>query len=498
MTRAIVLDFVSIFPHLQLVFAKWLKDQMQTDGVGPYQDGYVVATEQDKPFLLNLAAGIRIWPLKPGQDPTRAVIECTLSVRDFGKYSEVTVASHKPIVTSMVEALSTSAVKVSGLSLKGVHVPADPGTPAGWKTATTGWQSQWDAFVTKEAALALLKGALAEANACSPAAGFRQANLKPLMARKDVRWLNGRGLHQGMMRVLVTQAEQEGWLAADRTLDPSNPLVWLKAAPSPAPAQPPPDPVTKAVTAGPPANPVADPAPDPTVVPPTARPPSKRDRMEQVVKSRRLGPYTTLRLAIYQALPKVLAELPPADSPDGPRRQGQPLFTLLDQSKEKAKEWLQQYFESRKQPFRDGEQPWREIVRILAQVMPRAEAAIGEDGRPVPLGAKGMTVKVTDLAPDWDLRVDAELLFAYLEATDGLRQEDFDDIGGVLFHQFSPEGEIRERVAKLVTRLMDAGRVEERPDDNGIGFVYVVRTVAPTNRLLDKGSYPDPLANGSG
>jgi len=221
--------------------------------------------------------------------------------------------------------------------------------------------------------------------------------------------------------------------------------------------------------------------------------------MEKVIKDRRLGPYTTLRVAYYHVLSQVLQSLLTENQcAEGTPRGAVPLNTLLGLAKEKAKAFIRNHFESQQLTFKDGEQPWKEVVRLLAQIMTRAEAAVGKDGLPVPPGAKGMTVQVTGLAPDWDRRVDAEILFAFLSAEKGLRLEDFDDIGGVLYHQFYPEHEVRERVADLVARLMDAERVEERSEENGIGFVYVARTITPVNRMIKSVSHTALSANGTG
>jgi hypothetical protein len=516
MKRGLVIDFLSVFPNLKEAYANALRFHLGSGIWEKYESVLVVANGEDKALVEAIGPEVRAVQSPPGIDAESAVYWATVNLSNGQQFDEIHVRSHKtPVLRKVLSLENTHRVRVRTFNLSEIapakREPTSALTaplPAGFgydrpraprPEGLRGWQ--WDHIVSETEALGQLQKVLEQRGAYDPRFHIRQTDVKPLIQQFDHRWCTGRGTTAGMVGTLVQLAEQKGLVQVSREgVAFNNPVIWLKkpnpgAVAAPVAAVPPPE----AVVAPPheadppsdgPSGGAAEHEPKQSQHPGADRPaavprtPTRRDKMQKHIESRRMGPYTTLRLPLFQALSEVL-------DPENPET----LRALLSRAAANAGPIVDAHFQDDAKPSEPRARPWKEVIRLLSSLLPAAGVAIDADGQPVPPGVKGVTVKVTRLVDGWECRVDAEIVCKYLESAGALPFDELEELGGVMYNKFLTPDAARARVAEILTLLMKDGRVLEEPDPDGFGISYRLRPHAVAN---GEGVEHAPGSNGVG
>ncbi len=187
---------------------------------------------------------------------------------------------------------------------------------------------------------------------------------------------------------------------------------------------------------------------------------AKEDRsrkMEESIRRRQMGPYTTCRLAMFEAIAEVMA---------GHQANGIALKELLASALRIAEAKLDN------DPDRTAkarEQPWRKVEAYMANLLARSGTLLDEAGKSIGFGFRFGLAMVHSLSPNWEVKADAEILLALLGDWHDVSQRDIPNLAGVLYHDrggVSSQG----RALAVVQYLVQQRRVVESHCD-GVKFI---------------------------
>jgi hypothetical protein len=179
-------------------------------------------------------------------------------------------------------------------------------------------------------------------------------------------------------------------------------------------------------------------APDVRVVPApkadvTADPASAVTRSAQFIsalRSANLGPFMSVRTAVYQQIDATISEEPKA-------------------LKKVVSEAVSAVREADMIPVPDGF-PWSRVRLFIESLMRRRPVALS-DGDPIALGWVNGERQVNAMLEDWQLRLDGELVLHLIDQGMNIRMDDLPDLAGALYNG-RDSGET-DRAFEVVARL---------------------------------------------
>ncbi len=341
----------------------------------------------------------------------------------------------------------------SGVSTVG---PCAVGKPKSWT---------FDHVIGEEQAVESLREALLRNGCTSQQNGIRQTDLRPLLAAQDRRFRReGTALETrttGMIGTLIKRAEARGVVCVNWAQSP-NPAVWLCDGVGTS------EPVNQATAATVATMTVSEPNSQPpascvasdgraasTPLIPTAsltdrvageakkdaEPYYRSKEMERLVRKHKMGPYAVCRLAMYEAIAGIM------DDNKEPMR----LRDLMATARNQAEVILASKPKDRKDPA-TTDRPWRKIDVFLTNLLTVAGVVHDAQGAPIPPGFGSPLAVIHSLAPDWQIKADAEIVLVLLGEMNDVSQNDIHNLSGMLYHSRSDE--MQERALQVVTHLL--------------------------------------------
>jgi hypothetical protein len=164
-----------------------------------------------------------------------------------------------------------------------------------------------------------------------------------------------------------------------------------------------------------------------------------------VLRKNEMGPFQELRLDIYEELERLVKE--------GTRPPQQLIRDAVNAVRDRRKG----------APSKSGKQfPWTGVRTFMSRLTRRVPVLLHE-GRPVTMSLGQDAVAVTELATDWRLTLDGELICFMLERGVQITVDDYDELAGALYN--SRRDQFYDLAHEVVAHLARSGRVVESPGD---------------------------------
>lgn len=365
------------------------------------------------------------------------------------KPKEIKVVSFRGLVLKEIARTSIPSLKVETVNFPVISNYEARRLPPASSAKT--WR--YGHVATEREALQMMISALKARGATSKEKGVRQALIRDLLALTDPRFHGNAASTntQGMVGYLVGVAANQGLI---ETLvvtpgDRVNPIIWATESTSLHTAPTPPElpPVTASETAVPPLAATttlnltnADSAPSQKVDghpsieareesnPPAATPSASStasEKIRQTLESIKYGPYPVARMALYDAIDVILN---PSET-DPSHQNEHSLRTLMREAIQLAPEMV-----ARRQldPTRQTA-VWKHAAALVKRMILQSGALVDGDGNQVVVGLGADLAKIGPPPVDWRIRVDAEIVFAYISEIKEFCENSIEDLAGALF-----------------------------------------------------------------
>jgi hypothetical protein len=305
-----------------------------------------------------------------------------------------------------------------------------------------------------------LTQALRGANAVDATSAVKMTDIRVLLEREDARFkkTSPGGRIPGLIGAIVDLAERKGIVMTNHAIEKKCRPTWLKtptitlANGNEKTSQPKPH----AENVG--AQELIQPAPirfRPENVPlktdqPNAsrsenRTPSRSDHFVNSLRRQGLGPFSSIRQALFDALGIVVTS----------QSDGKTLIGVVNETIERTK--VSVLAKSEGQTI-----PWRKVKEFLREILTRKPILLASDGTVLCPSLQSLSASVHGLANNWRLELEGELILALLRDKLDLRVADLSFLAGALFNERSDASEIK--VADVIQFLIEAKRLTEGPN----------------------------------
>jgi hypothetical protein len=183
---------------------------------------------------------------------------------------------------------------------------------------------------------------------------------------------------------------------------------------------------------------------------------SRSDAFLTIWKAANLGPFMTVRVAVYDEIDKSLA--------NGATTTLKALVS--DAVKTVRKAGIEE----------SPKFPWSRVTQFVESLMRRRPVALS-GGNPVSLSWTNGSIEVTEMIEDWQLMLDGELVLYLVDLGVELRIHDMSDLAGALYAGRT-EDDIN-RAYEVVRRLIKDGLIAEGSPDEPLRRVPATPLRAP-------------------
>lgn len=190
---------------------------------------------------------------------------------------------------------------------------------------------------------------------------------------------------------------------------------------------------------------------------------TRSQRFIRCLKDGGFGPFSDLRLKVYESVEFVLKE----------NAGGLNESELIKRAVDRVRVDGPGEFLRRDRVIPRDQFPWRKLREFLSKLLRRQAVLIGPDGAAFTPSFVTVSRPVHGLEQDWRLRLEGELLVELVRHCDDIGYGDLDDLVGALLADRSSEN--TRWVEGVIGYLMDAGRLEQ---DGETGFLCLTRAKA--------------------
>lgn len=331
---------------------------------------------------------------------------------------------------------------------------------------------RFSSFCSLEEALDSMVQALAKDGFDSPQRTMAMPNLRPLVANTDRRF-DGNSVAtgtSGMMSELVAAAHARGLIGVASNINGTR-FIWLQPGVKRNVTMPHAvEAAAKTVDA--PSTPMV--GHSGTERPPTPSNPSggtnttpatttedklhhRSRRLEQALHVAKFGPYTTGRLAMYDAIEALVREQPEI------------IFShLLSEAKRTASETVKRISSEVETGDDCNGQSWRKIGNFVELLLTQADAALDASGQPIGRGIRARRAPVHKLADTWSICADGQILLRMADLVQDLGQTDHENLAGILYH--SREQDACDKIESILLHLVESGKLREKEVDGRLVY----------------------------
>lgn len=317
------------------------------------------------------------------------------------------------------------------------------GITSSGNTGTGPLQSWPSGFIPLEAALADLRAAVTERGA------VRQTKLREELTRQNRVWkrVPGRKAPQDDSRIIGLVVREGISHGVVTTSGPQND-PWISTVESPTPA---PTPLPATVPAR---QQLAQATLPSTGVPPVDDGRRESDRYMLTLRNAKLGPFSEVRLAIYEQMKEIVAQ------EAGEITIRNLIAAAVDRVREKIDKVRSE--DNRQYLIRSMTRnlPWGIVKAFITALMTRRAVAITEDNEAVRADWTNLSKKVVALQDKWEIILDSELILCLLANGYEISSFTEDELSGALYDS-RQQG---ERVQHCIAHLIEEGICELGPD----------------------------------
>lgn len=264
-----------------------------------------------------------------------------------------------------------------------------------------------ESLIPKKDAISTLCRALQEQKAVQEHKSVRQSDIVPMLGTIDQRFKTSFPKRSGLIKVLLSDAKEQGYIELDDTTDQINPTVWLSDK----------------------GKKESDP---------------RFWAFSDCLRSKQLGPFAKIREQLYVNIERFI---------DSNSQEPSTIYAILSKS-----------IENVKPNQNDNKYPWRRVKYFLYNLLSRRSIFMSGDNVIDMSFSNFLSATTTGCVKEWQTQLDAELILAIAEKVSEITfPGDVDILAGLLYSDRS-EGSV-DKILNLIKYLLESKQLVEQKTD---------------------------------